>query len=1160
MAITTPQGFDVQAAEPIDVKYVKTTVVERNDISLATRYQGLKVYVLETGLNYQLQGGIQDANWTVINNPAPSYWEQSASTYGNRLSPIAGVKELYLKEDNQGLTQLLLENANDATIYAGAFISLKGSGAANTNTGFIGKFGAAYHVTPWQGHTVVGTDKNLFLAAASGTSSIIFQAGGTLTAPVDIFTMGTNGLLSSNTTSYEALVTTDNSIPNRKYITDNYYTQANLQTSGQSQVHWGNVTNTPGFISSVAWGDITGDISVQFDLQGALLAKENAFTKSTAFNSNFGTGYSEVARGNHTHVEVDITDLDKYTQAEVDALIATVNEFSELTDVTGAYTTANALYRTNGTTNGLEETTILVTEPVVNQFQIARGTSALLMQGNLTVESASFINQDLTTDANVQFTQATLGNSGLIIGASIPFSDAAGTLTLQNIDALDTTTETTIENAIDTLINLTSIGSSTGLIKATGGTLSYITDNSTDWDAHIIADGSSHTFINQDVTSTGTPSFNTLNLATGVSPSYGEGLVWYDNINKTIAWYDDITGTSMQGGQENILRAKNDEAFQINNGDLVYINDNDGTNKLVKLARADMAATSVGTIAMATHDIAIGAIGKFTRLGTVNDLDTQTPGFIAGETLYLSATTAGAATNVAPTSPNFRVVIGTCAKSHLTTGQIEIQINAGSNTGDVIKIFNGDILEHHLIEVTSNGTIVTLTLDNSDTVNDLSFFFNGMFYVFTAPASITLTAGSDSSPTHNYVYVPESTRLLTVSTVGWPAAQHARIATVIVQSAASLQTDGAYKVHAWTNHLSDINEQGHVSHVNSWIRKQPATWESGVTPSTTIVVNGGAKDDIYFAVTSGMILQLHDHNYPARNVQTGDPVWVVNDFATSYNRLTNLNGITTDSTGGALHSSNNTYYSVFFWGSVNEADADCKLYANAPSGSYSNSIDALIDPLGYTDQTIPSTFVGTGFPIARVVYRYQNASSGTITEILTESLLTTAGGGGTAVSVTEFSDNAFKVHNVLDSTKELAFDISGVTTATTRTLAIPDISGTLAVEGMTEDFEFGGQAHGGSSVEIFSATKTFDAVNGNNQSMITTAATTIGITNELPGTYIFELEIDNVAGAVITIGASFGTIMDNSAALISADNGINIITLYVNPSGAKRYSVNTITA
>lgn len=51
----------------------------------------------------------------------------------------------------------------------------------------------------------------------------------------------------------------------------------------------------------------------------------------------------------------------------------------------------------------------------------------------------------------------TVPTLGLQVGSSVPFADAAGTLTLQNVDALDATTETTIEAAIDTLANLTSV-------------------------------------------------------------------------------------------------------------------------------------------------------------------------------------------------------------------------------------------------------------------------------------------------------------------------------------------------------------------------------------------------------------------------------------------------------------------------------------------------------------------------------------------------------------------------------------------------------------------------------------------------------------------------------------------------------------------------------
>lgn len=58
--------------------------------------------------------------------------------------------------------------------------------------------------------------------------------------------------------------------------------------------------------------------------------------------------------------------------------------------------------------------------------------------------------------------------AGLQVGASVPFSDAAGTLTLQNVDAIDGTTETSIETAIDTLANLTSVQSRTVTLADAG--------------------------------------------------------------------------------------------------------------------------------------------------------------------------------------------------------------------------------------------------------------------------------------------------------------------------------------------------------------------------------------------------------------------------------------------------------------------------------------------------------------------------------------------------------------------------------------------------------------------------------------------------------------------------------------------------------------------
>jgi len=72
--------------------------------------------------------------------------------------------------------------------------------------------------------------------------------------------------------------------------------------------------------------------------------------------------------------------------------------------------------------------------------------------GNGTIEGDSALTFDTSTDT------LAIGASGkLNFGAVNILTDTAGTTTLANIDALDATTEATIEAAIDTLANLTSI-------------------------------------------------------------------------------------------------------------------------------------------------------------------------------------------------------------------------------------------------------------------------------------------------------------------------------------------------------------------------------------------------------------------------------------------------------------------------------------------------------------------------------------------------------------------------------------------------------------------------------------------------------------------------------------------------------------------------------
>jgi hypothetical protein len=428
--------------------------------------------------------------------------------------------------------------------------------------------------------------------------------------------------------------------------------------------------------------------------------------------------------------------------------------------------------------------------------------------------------------------------------------------------------------------------------------------------------------------------FNWVDFTPQVSnPTYQEGRLFYQDSEKTLALYNNRSNTLRQLGRELGDRALNNTGLTITNGSVVYVSGDNGTNRTIGLADASDADKALGTIGFATEDILNGEIGEVTFIGKVRDVDTT--GCTVAEVLYLS-TTPGEFTNTPPESPNYIVFLGNCGRVDAVNGQVDAKVIPRNNTQSVIKIFNGAVLEDTSTAVSSNGTTITLSYEQNGG-GDLSLFFNSQFRDFdaTPAATVALTAGTDTAPVLNYVYIPESTTVLTASTSGWPSEQHVPVATVLCQSAASVQTDGPFKMHAWTDHLAGSNEQGHLSHVNFWIRNQNATWLSGIVPTTTIVVNGGAIDNVYFSTTIGTagVLQLHEHDFPVLNMQTGDPCWIINDFTTKYDRLLDLSSLDTDSEGGTLRS-NNTYYSIVIMGIVSEDTADCKYMANAPSGSY----------------------------------------------------------------------------------------------------------------------------------------------------------------------------------------------------------------------------------
>jgi hypothetical protein len=136
------------------------------------------------------------------------------------------------------------------------------------------------------------------------------------------------------------------------------------------------------------------------------------------------------------------------------------------------------------------------------------------------------------------------------------------------------------------------------------------------------------------------------------------GQLYWDATNVTPAIPLNANVT-LQIGQEEHIRARNNTGVQINDGQVVYINDAQGNNPTIALANADSVTTSE-VVGIATENIAHNGTGFVTTFGVVNGINTS--GYNDGDILYLSATN-GTITNVIPSPPHNVVKVGIALNS-----------------------------------------------------------------------------------------------------------------------------------------------------------------------------------------------------------------------------------------------------------------------------------------------------------------------------------------------------------------------------------------------------------------------------------------------------------------------------------------------------------------
>ena len=339
--------------------------------------------------------------------------------------------------------------------------------------------------------------------------------------------------------------------------------------------------------------------------------------------------------------------------------------------------------------------------PIVDNAVTKKVTAAILRsytQGN------SVLLTGAQTVAGIKTFTSQLASS--VATGTAPFSVASTTkVTNLNADLLDGLSSADFQATL----------SGTGIVKSTAGTISYLTDNSANW----------NTAFNDKINSAAVTGSGTNTLT----------LTQQDAGTITATW---VNGTL-------IREIRNNTGATLTKGTIVYISGATGNKPTVTKAIATGDTSSAQTFGFVQESIANNANGYVVVVGDLTGVDTSA--FAEGAQLYLSATTAGTFTDVKQYAPNHLVYVGIVTRAHPTLGQIEVNIQNGYELDELHNVAaqspsNGDILQY----VTSTG----LWTKVGGTTSAISEGSNLYFTNARSRSAISLTtSGTSGAATYN---------------------------------------------------------------------------------------------------------------------------------------------------------------------------------------------------------------------------------------------------------------------------------------------------------------------------------------------------------------------------------------------------------------------------